>query len=236
MAFAGGISLRLTHKITAIAIVGVAGVILVGGMHMYGEAAMAPYRAAAENARHHLRTQRQDRDRVAGGSARRKEFSASQRREAGRCPGRGHPQRRRRYRTASRQGSGDRQRRSGARDRDHGHLTEAIQCAFRRRRRREAAPRPRRELGPRRPPARLGSRYRGARGQTAPAGSYGHHADHAPARKGFHAAPRRQIWRRDEEPGSGIHRRGRQNGYSGCRQGRTQAEARRLPARLLRLV
>ena len=42
---------RLTHKITAIGIVGVAGVILVGGMHMYSETAVAPYREAAENAR-----------------------------------------------------------------------------------------------------------------------------------------------------------------------------------------
>ena len=46
-----GFSLRLTHKITAIGIIGVAGVILVGGMHMYGESAMAVYRHAAESAR-----------------------------------------------------------------------------------------------------------------------------------------------------------------------------------------
>jgi methyl-accepting chemotaxis protein len=44
-------SLRLTHKITAIGIIGVAGVILVGGMHMYGESAMVVSRDAAENAR-----------------------------------------------------------------------------------------------------------------------------------------------------------------------------------------
>jgi len=44
-------SIRLTHKITAIGIVGVAGVVLVGGMHLYGEAAMASYLDAAENAR-----------------------------------------------------------------------------------------------------------------------------------------------------------------------------------------
>jgi hypothetical protein len=37
-------SLRLTHKITAIGIIGVVGVVLVGGMHMYGEAAKAGYR------------------------------------------------------------------------------------------------------------------------------------------------------------------------------------------------
>ena len=44
-------SLRLTHKITAIGIIGVIGVILVGGLHMYGESAVAAYRDAAENAR-----------------------------------------------------------------------------------------------------------------------------------------------------------------------------------------
>jgi methyl-accepting chemotaxis protein len=44
-------SLRLTHKITAIGVIGVAGVILVGGMHMYGESALAVYRDAAESAR-----------------------------------------------------------------------------------------------------------------------------------------------------------------------------------------
>ena len=46
-----GFSLRLTHKITAIGIVGVVGVILVGAIHMYGEAATSGYRAAAEEAR-----------------------------------------------------------------------------------------------------------------------------------------------------------------------------------------
>jgi methyl-accepting chemotaxis protein len=44
-------SLRLTHKITVIGIIGVAGVILVGGMHMHGESALAVYRDAAESAR-----------------------------------------------------------------------------------------------------------------------------------------------------------------------------------------
>ena len=46
-----GFSLRLTHKITAIGIIGVAGVILVGGMHIYGESAMGVYQEAAESAR-----------------------------------------------------------------------------------------------------------------------------------------------------------------------------------------
>ena len=45
------VSLRLTHKITAIGIIGVVGVILTGGIHFYGESAMAGYRNAAENAR-----------------------------------------------------------------------------------------------------------------------------------------------------------------------------------------
>jgi methyl-accepting chemotaxis protein len=45
------LSLRLTHKIAAIGIVGIVGVILVGGMHMYGESEMASYREAAESAR-----------------------------------------------------------------------------------------------------------------------------------------------------------------------------------------
>jgi methyl-accepting chemotaxis protein len=44
-------SLRLTHKILAIGIVGVAGVVLVGGMHMYADSEMTSYRQAAENAR-----------------------------------------------------------------------------------------------------------------------------------------------------------------------------------------
>jgi methyl-accepting chemotaxis protein len=45
-----GFSLRLTHKIAAIGVIGVAGVILVGGMHMYGESALTVYRDAAESA------------------------------------------------------------------------------------------------------------------------------------------------------------------------------------------
>ena len=44
-------SLRLTHKITAIGAIGVVGVVLIGGMHLYGERAMAVYRDAADNAR-----------------------------------------------------------------------------------------------------------------------------------------------------------------------------------------
>jgi methyl-accepting chemotaxis protein len=46
-----GFSLRLTHKITAIGVIGVLGVTLVGGIHWYGETAMAAYRDAAEKAR-----------------------------------------------------------------------------------------------------------------------------------------------------------------------------------------
>jgi methyl-accepting chemotaxis protein len=45
-----GFSFRLTHKIVAIGIAGIAGVILVGGMHVYGESEMAVYRDTAENA------------------------------------------------------------------------------------------------------------------------------------------------------------------------------------------
>jgi methyl-accepting chemotaxis protein len=44
-------SLRLTHKITAIGVIGVAGVVLIGGIHLYGERAMAVFRSAADNAR-----------------------------------------------------------------------------------------------------------------------------------------------------------------------------------------
>ncbi|MBR1300327.1 methyl-accepting chemotaxis protein [Bradyrhizobium sp. AUGA SZCCT0042] len=44
-------SLRLAHKITAIGVIGVIGVVLIGGIHMYGEKAMAVYRDAADNAR-----------------------------------------------------------------------------------------------------------------------------------------------------------------------------------------
>jgi methyl-accepting chemotaxis protein len=47
----GNFSLRLTHKITAIAIIGVIGVVLIGGIHLYGESAMAVYRDVADNAR-----------------------------------------------------------------------------------------------------------------------------------------------------------------------------------------
>ena len=46
-----GFSFRLTHKIVAIGVAGIAGVILVGGMHVYGESEMAVYRDTAENAR-----------------------------------------------------------------------------------------------------------------------------------------------------------------------------------------
>ncbi|HTB04421.1 MAG TPA: HAMP domain-containing methyl-accepting chemotaxis protein [Bradyrhizobium sp.] len=42
---------RLTHKISAIGVIGVIGVVLVGGIHLYGEAATAVYGDAAENAR-----------------------------------------------------------------------------------------------------------------------------------------------------------------------------------------
>jgi methyl-accepting chemotaxis protein len=45
------LSLRLTHKIIAIGAIGVVGVVLIGGMHLYGERAMAVYRYAADNAR-----------------------------------------------------------------------------------------------------------------------------------------------------------------------------------------
>jgi methyl-accepting chemotaxis protein len=44
-------SLRLTHKITAIGAIGVLGVVLIGGIHLYGEKTMAGYRDAADNAR-----------------------------------------------------------------------------------------------------------------------------------------------------------------------------------------
>jgi methyl-accepting chemotaxis protein len=44
-------SLSLTHKISAIGVIGVAGVILIGGIHLYGERAIAVYRDAAESAR-----------------------------------------------------------------------------------------------------------------------------------------------------------------------------------------
>ena len=35
------LSLRLTHKITAIGVIGLIGVLLVGGIHLYGENAVA---------------------------------------------------------------------------------------------------------------------------------------------------------------------------------------------------
>jgi methyl-accepting chemotaxis protein len=44
-------SLRLTHKITAIGAIGVIGVVLIGGIHFYGERVTAGFRAAADNAR-----------------------------------------------------------------------------------------------------------------------------------------------------------------------------------------
>jgi len=47
----GSLSLRLTHKITAIGVVGVIGVVLIGGIHLYGEKARAVYREATDNAR-----------------------------------------------------------------------------------------------------------------------------------------------------------------------------------------
>jgi methyl-accepting chemotaxis protein len=45
-----GFSFRLTHKVVAIGIVGIAGVMLVGGIHVYGESSMAVYRDTAQNA------------------------------------------------------------------------------------------------------------------------------------------------------------------------------------------
>jgi len=45
------LSLRLTHKITAIGVIGVVGVVLIGGIHLYGERVIAAYRDAAEKAR-----------------------------------------------------------------------------------------------------------------------------------------------------------------------------------------
>jgi methyl-accepting chemotaxis protein len=44
-------AIRLTHKITSIAVIGVIGVVLVGGIHLYGESAMAVYRDEAESGR-----------------------------------------------------------------------------------------------------------------------------------------------------------------------------------------
>jgi methyl-accepting chemotaxis protein len=46
-----GLSLRLTHKITAIGVIGAVGVILIGGIHFYGESAIAVHREAAGKAR-----------------------------------------------------------------------------------------------------------------------------------------------------------------------------------------
>ena len=44
-------SLRLAHKITMTGMIGLAGVLLVSGMHMFGESEAAPYTDAAEKAR-----------------------------------------------------------------------------------------------------------------------------------------------------------------------------------------
>jgi methyl-accepting chemotaxis protein len=51
MAFLSGFSLRLSHKIIAIGVTGVVGVLMVGGIHIYGESATAVHRSAAEDAR-----------------------------------------------------------------------------------------------------------------------------------------------------------------------------------------
>src|ERR1700738_1656066 len=53
------LSLRLTHKITAIGIIGLIGGVLVGGIHLYGEKAVAVYRSAAESARSVVELNRQ---------------------------------------------------------------------------------------------------------------------------------------------------------------------------------
>jgi methyl-accepting chemotaxis protein len=39
-----GLSIRLTHKILAIGVIGLLGVILVGGIRFYGESVVATYR------------------------------------------------------------------------------------------------------------------------------------------------------------------------------------------------
>jgi methyl-accepting chemotaxis protein len=51
LSFLRAFSPRLTHKIGAIGIVGVAGVIVVGGMHMYGESEIALYLETADKSR-----------------------------------------------------------------------------------------------------------------------------------------------------------------------------------------
>ena len=73
------LSLRLTHKITAIGVIGVMGVILVGGIHLYGETRVWPCTAARpKDARNDRRIEPEDRSRVAGRPPGRKGFPAAQ--------------------------------------------------------------------------------------------------------------------------------------------------------------
>ncbi len=80
------LSLRLTHKITAIGVIGVVGVVLIGGIHLYGEKAMGVYRSAAEEARTVFEPQQQDRGRAARSAPGRKGFPAAQRSGQGPTP------------------------------------------------------------------------------------------------------------------------------------------------------
>src|SRR5262249_2803042 len=45
------LSLRLTHKILALGVIGLVGVVLIGAIHLYGESTIETYRAAAARAR-----------------------------------------------------------------------------------------------------------------------------------------------------------------------------------------
>jgi methyl-accepting chemotaxis protein len=76
-------SVRLTHKIAAIGIIGVAGIILVGGMHMYGESALAVYRNAAEGARAIFELNNRIEIELLEGRRAEKHFYTSQRSEEG---------------------------------------------------------------------------------------------------------------------------------------------------------
>ena len=82
------LSLRLTHKITAIGVIGLMGVVLVGGIHLYGENAVAVYRSAAESARSVAELNRQIEVELLEGRRAEKRFSAAQRREEGGQPDR----------------------------------------------------------------------------------------------------------------------------------------------------
>ena len=154
------LSLRLTHKITAIGVIGLIGVVLVGGIHLYGENTVAVYRSAAESARSVAELNRQIEVELLEGRRAEKDFllrndakKADSQIEISKAVAADID-------TLHDKVVADRQARPRPPDRGDAGIAEKIPGAFRRRRRAEARARPRRKVRPRRTAAQFGPRYR----------------------------------------------------------------------------